>query len=60
MKPQTTDYVLYRFEAYFMIESLWKNCINCFEVNLEERLPTFRMHDVVLKIYVKAVNTVLL
>ena len=34
-KPHTTDYVYCKFEAYFMIKSLWKNCIDCFEVNLE-------------------------
>ena len=28
--------------AYFMIKSLWKNCIGCFEVNLEYRLEGWR------------------
>ena len=31
-KPHTTNYIYCIFEAYFMIKSLWKNCIDCFEV----------------------------
>ena len=34
-KPHTTSYIYCLFEAYFMIKSVWKNCIDCFEVILE-------------------------
>ena len=34
-KPHTTNHIYCIFEAYFMIKSLWKNCIDCFEVNLK-------------------------
>ena len=34
-KPQTTAYVLHICSAYFIIKSLWKNCIDYFEENLE-------------------------
>ena len=31
---QRTTYAYCIFEAFFMIKSLWKNCIDCFEVDL--------------------------
>ena len=31
-KLHTTNYIYCIFEAYFMIKSVWKNCIDCFEV----------------------------
>ena len=34
-KPHTTNSIYCIFEAYFMIKSVWKNCIDCFEVILE-------------------------
>ena len=34
-KPQTTAYVLHICSAYFIIKSLWKNCIDYFEEDLE-------------------------
>ena len=34
-KPHTTNYIYCIFEAYFRIKSVWKNCIDCFEVILE-------------------------
>ena len=34
-KPHTTNYIYCIFEAYFMIKSVWKDCIDCFEVNLK-------------------------
>ena len=32
-KPRTTNYIYCIFEAYFMMKSVWKNYIDCFEVN---------------------------
>ena len=34
-KPHTTNFIYCIFEAYFMIKSVWKNYIDCFEVNLK-------------------------
>ena len=48
-KPHTTNYIYYIFEAYFMIKSVWKNCIDCFEVNLKWHLSPRRRFAVLLK-----------